>query len=142
VARAFAAFAALSYEGNIRGDGLLVVAELVAETGGEEVVFDAHTDLRAGQEDKDCRNEQTRGRNHEAGAQKDAEHRSVDGVTDQTVGTGAHKFVIRAEGGIEAQVSPEGARAGPGQENCKREKEDGERSLPGFGRSGPKMALP
>ena len=44
----------LSQEGDVGGDGVLVVLELVAEAGGEEFVFDVDTDLGAGEEDEDC----------------------------------------------------------------------------------------
>jgi len=131
-----------AYEGDVGGDVLLEVAELVAEARGEEVVFDADADLCASDEDQDCRNEEWRGRDEEAGAEQEAEHRCVDGMTEVTVGAGADEFVIGAKGGLESQVSSEGAGAGPGQEDGEREEEDGEGNLPGCGSSGPEMALP
>ena len=121
---------------------LLEVAELVAETRGEKVVFDADANLCAGDEDQDCESEEKWGRHHEAGAEEKAEHRGVDGMAEEAVGAGADEFMVGAEGGVEAQMASEGAGAGPGQKSCKREEEDGERSLPGCGRPGPKRALP
>jgi hypothetical protein len=121
---------------------LLVVVELFAEVGGEEVVFYADADLRADEEDQDCDGEEDWRGEHEAGAEQEAEHRGVDRVADEAVGAGLDEFVIGAQGGVEAEVSAEGAGAGPGQERREREEENRERDAPGCGGSLPEVALP
>jgi hypothetical protein len=121
---------------------VLVVLELVAEAGGEEFVFDVDADLGAYYEDQDRWDEEDWGRDHEASAEKKAEHRRVDGVAEEAVGAGADECVIGAEGCVEAEMTAEGAGAGEGPKGGEGEEKNREGDAPGGWRGGPEMALP
>src|SRR6202521_5250575 len=116
---------------DVGGDILLILVKCFPELRGEEVVFDAHANLRADEEHDDGKEEERQRGHHKAGGEQDKEHGRVDRMTQETIRSRHDELVIGAEAGINAPLAAEGACARPGKENPQREEDDSENHLPG-----------
>jgi len=121
---------------------LAVVAELLAEVGGQDFVFDLDADFGADEEEDDGRQEQSGWCDDNAGAEQNSEHGCVDGMADDGVRAGADELVVGGDGGVEAEMSAKGIRRCPREQrgDCKEDRA-GNRA-PESGRRAREMAQP
>src|SRR6266478_2453270 len=75
-------------------------------------------------------------------AEQQGQHGSVDRMSNDTVGTGAHKLVVCIETGIDSPLAAKGARTSPGKESGKREEKQRTSQTPKAERSCPETVLP
>ncbi len=129
-------------ERDVGGDILLIPLKCIPELRGEELVFDAHANLRAENKHHDGEKEERQRRHHKASGEQDAKHGGVDWMAHETIRSRHDEFMIGAETGVNAPLASEGAGAGPRKENPEREEHDGENDLPGLRLAQPELALP
>jgi hypothetical protein len=96
----------LSEERDVCGNTPLVGEESVAEVGSEQTVFNAHTNLRARQQDDDGNQEQPPGCNEDSSAKEHAQHGCVNGMTDYPIWSGGDEIMIRIETRFNSPLFP------------------------------------
>ena len=75
----------LFQEGDVGGDALLIFDELLAEVRSQQMVLNAHADLRANDKEQESRQQQPPGRDQKTGAEQDAEQGRIDGMADEAI---------------------------------------------------------
>ena len=111
----------LSENGNVCGDAVPVVAKAIAKVGGKQVVINSNANFRACEQDHDGECDQPPRGDQDAGTEKGAQHRRVNGVADHPIGAGNDEFVIGVDPGFNAPLLSQSAPRRPGEQSGKIE---------------------
>src|SRR4029077_4031650 len=120
----------------------LIFRKSIAELRSQQIVLNAHSDLRADDKEQKGRQQQPPGRDQKTCAEQDAEQGGIDGMPDEAIAPGSDELVIVAKTSVDSPLAAESAGAGPGKETGKDEKDNGERGLPGLQGPFPETPLP
>src|SRR5579859_7770720 len=132
----------LFHEGNISGDALLILQKGAAELRRQQPVFNAHANFRANHKQDNRWSEKPPRSHQKSRPQQHAKHRSVNGMPYKAIRSGHDQFMIRVQSRIEAPLSAQSARAGPGHQRGNRNKQNGKCNLPSLRRALPELPLP